>query len=133
MFKMIYKDVNEPIEKRVEDLLKRMTLKEKVAQLYCSMVMGYSEKIEMVKENLEDGIGTLSYLNSSLTGDNQNDMETLKTIQEFLVEETRLGIPGLVHSEGIAGAQIPGATTFPQSINMAATWEPELAQKMAEV
>ena len=57
-------------------------------------------------------------------------MNKLKSIQQYLVEETRLGIPVLIHNDGIAGAQIPGATTFPQSLNVAATREPELAQKI---
>lgn len=130
---MIYKDASKSVQERVEDLLARMTLEEKVAQLYCSIAMGGEEKIKTVKDNLKEGIGTLSYLNSTLTGNNKNDMEILRSLQKFLVEETRLGIPALVHNEGIAGAQIPGATTFPQSINVGATWEPELALKMGEV
>jgi beta-glucosidase len=126
---MIYKDAGKAVQERVEDLLGRMTLKEKVAQLYCSLTLGGADNL---KENLKDGVGTLSYLNSSLTGNNKKDIETLKSLQKFFVEETRLGIPALVHNEGIAGAQIPGATTFPQSLNLASTWEPELAQKMGE-
>ncbi|WP_261305075.1 glycoside hydrolase family 3 N-terminal domain-containing protein [Paenibacillus andongensis] len=130
---MIYKDASKPIQERVEDLLGRMTLKEKVAQLYCANSYGGDSVHDGKEERLKDGIGTISYLNDSLTGDNLKDMETLKSIQKFLIEETRLGIPALVHSEGIAGAQIPGATTFPQSLNVASTWEPALAQKMGEV
>ncbi|MDF2521114.1 MAG: hypothetical protein K0R84_1742 [Clostridia bacterium] len=130
---MLYKDTNKSIQERVEDLLGRMTLKEKVAQLYCSLTMGGADNINNLKENLKDGVGTLSYLNSSLTGDNKKDMETLKNLQKFFIEETRLGIPALVHNEGIAGAQIPGATTFPQSISVASTWEPKLSEKMGEV
>jgi beta-glucosidase len=130
---MIYKDASKTVQERVEDLLGRMTLKEKVAQLYCSLTIGGAAAINSLKENLKDGVGTLSYLNSSLTGNNEKDMQTLKDLQKFFVEETRLGIPALVHNEGIAGAQIPGATTFPQSLNVASTWEPELALKMGEV
>jgi len=127
---MTYKDANQPIKTRVTDLLKQMTLQEKVAQLYCVMTAGDMERI---LPNLANGIGTISCLNSSLTGDNEKDLAKLKEIQRHLVEETRLGIPGLVHNEGIAGAQIPGATTFPQSLNVASTWEPKLANKMGEV
>jgi len=130
---MIYKDADKPIQERINDLLGRMTLQEKVAQLTCSILMGAAENMDTLKKNLANGIGTLSFLNSSLTGNNIKDRATLKRLQQFLVEETRLGIPALVHSEGIAGAQIPRATTFPQSINVAATWDPELAQKMGEV
>jgi len=127
---MIFKDPNQPIDVRVVDLLNQMSLQEKVAQLTCVMTAGGMDRI---LPNLAQGIGTISCLNSSLTGDNQKDLAKLKEIQRHLVEETRLGIPGLVHNEGIAGAQIPGATTFPQSLNIASTWEPDLANRMGEV
>ncbi|MFV0467158.1 MAG: glycoside hydrolase family 3 N-terminal domain-containing protein, partial [Lachnospiraceae bacterium] len=130
---MVYKDSNKPIMDRVEDLIKRMTLKEKVAQLSCTLTDGNTQDLENMRNILLYGIGTLSYLNSSLSGDNQKDMNYIKEIQKYLTEETRLGIPALIHNEGIAGAQIPGATTFPQSMNVASTWEPELAYKMGVV
>lgn len=130
---MIYKDASRSVSERVEDLLQRMTLKEKVAQLYCMVNLGQQDPIQNGKDNFQDGVGTVSFLNSSQTGNTKKDMETLNNIQSFFVEETRLGIPALVHNEGIAGAQIPGATTFPQSMNVASTWEPELAKKMGEV
>ena len=129
---MIYKDPSKTMKERVEDLLSRMTLKEKVAQLSCSMMDG-KDTVESMKDDIGNGIGTLSNLNSSLSGDNQKDMDFIKAIQSYLMEETRLGIPALIHNEGIAGAQIPGATTFPQSLNLASTWEPELANKMGTV
>ncbi|WP_141499961.1 glycoside hydrolase family 3 protein [Paenibacillus luteus] len=130
---MIYKDASKSIHERVEDLIGRMTLKEKVSQLFCANSYGGESVYDTRTEKLKNGIGTISYLNDSFTGDIKKDKETIKHIQKFLVEETRLGIPALIHSEGIAGAQIPGATTFPQSLNLASTWDPSLAQKMGEV
>lgn len=130
---MIYKDNSQSIHERVEDLIGRMTLQEKVAQLTCANSYGGETVYDTRHSKLKDGIGTVSYLNDSLTGDNKKDKETVKGIQKYLVEETRLGIPALFHSEGIAGAQIPGATTFPQSLNLASTWDPALVQKMGEV
>ncbi|MCM2677451.1 glycoside hydrolase family 3 protein [Alkalicoccobacillus plakortidis] len=130
---MIYKDPQETITSRVEDLLVRMTLKEKVSQLFGLVNHGQDDPLKNVSKKYLDGVGTLSFLNSSQTGDHKKDMETLKKLQSFFVNETRLGIPVLIHNEGIAGAQIPGATTFPQSMNVASTWEPELAIKMGEV
>ncbi|MEH7490636.1 glycoside hydrolase family 3 N-terminal domain-containing protein [Neobacillus niacini] len=130
---MIYKDDKKSVSERVEDLLQRMTLKEKIAQLYGMVNLGQQDPIKNVSENFNHGVGTVSFLNSSQTGNTKKDLETLNNIQRFFVEETRLGIPALVHNEGIAGAQIPGATTFPQSMNVASTWEPQLAEKMGEV
>ncbi|ULT54854.1 glycoside hydrolase family 3 C-terminal domain-containing protein [Neobacillus drentensis] len=129
---MLYKDYSKNITDRVEDLLVRMTLKEKIAQLYGMVNLGQQDPIQNVKDNFRHGVGTVSFLNSSQTGNTEKDMDILNKIQRFFVEETRLGIPALVHNEGIAGAQIPGATTFPQSMNLAATWEPDLARKMGE-
>ena len=130
---MVYKDSSKTVQERVEDLLTRMSLKEKVAQLSCTMMTGVADNMEGLKADVENGTGTISYLNSSLSGDNEKDMNLIKVIQKYLLEETRLGIPALIHNEGIAGAQIPGATTFPQSLSAAATWEPELVRKMGEV
>jgi len=45
-------------------------------------------------------------------------------IQRFLVEETRLGIPAIVHEECLSGLMARGATTFPQAINLASTFDP---------
>jgi beta-glucosidase len=128
----IYKNPDKPVEERVNDLIGKMTVQEKVAQLTCSIVISGGDAAKQAEQTLANGVGTISYINISLTGDNQKDMDTLKETQRFLVEKTRLGIPALAHSEGIAGAQIPGATTFPQSIGQAAAWEPELIRKMGE-
>ncbi|WP_018885839.1 glycoside hydrolase family 3 N-terminal domain-containing protein [Paenibacillus massiliensis] len=130
---MIYKDASKSTHERVEDLIGRMTLKEKVAQLYCANSYGGESVYDSRTEKLKDGIGTVSFLNDSFTGDLKKDKDTIKGIQKYLIEETRLGIPALIHSEGISGAQIPSATTFPQSLNLASTWEPTLAQKMGMV
>ncbi|WP_044482101.1 glycoside hydrolase family 3 N-terminal domain-containing protein [Paenibacillus antibioticophila] len=130
---MIYKDPNRSIQERVENLIGMMSLKEKVAQLYCAAVSDRDDDFNKLKEVMKDGLGTLGCLNVSLTGDNIKDIDKLRRIQKFLLEETRLGIPVLIHNEGIAGAQIPGATTFPQSLNLASTWDPELARKMGDV
>lgn len=125
---MVYKDKSKNIKERVQDLMNRMTLEEKVAQVSCTI-----SNQPNIKETIKDGIGTLSCLNSSMTGNIQKDQKELQEIQRYLVEETRLGIPALIHNEGIAGLQIPCATTFQQAMGMAATWEPELARKMGEI
>jgi beta-glucosidase len=130
---MLYKDSSKSVSERVEDLLERMTVREKIAQLYGMVNYGQQDPVENAREHFKDGIGTVSYLNSSQSGNTLKDMDALKKLQRFFVEETRLGIPALAHNEGIAGAQIPGATTFPQSMNLASTWDSELAKKMGEV
>ena len=126
---MGYQDDSLSISERVEDLLAQMTLEEKTAQL-CCCTLPDSIDDATIEKLFAHGMGTMNYLNSSLTGDHQKDIDTLQRIQDYLIQNTRLGVPVLAHSEAIAGAQIPGATTFPQSLGMAATWQPELAERM---
>ena len=127
----MYKNKDLSPKERAEHLLGQMTVEEKVAQLTCAMTVAL--RPENMKEQLGNGMGTISCLNSSLSGDMEKDLELLRSIQEYLVENTRLGIPALIHSEGIAGAQIPMATAFPQSLGMAATFDPDLMREVAEV
>lgn len=122
--------LSEKTRKKIDQLIAGMTLEEKVAQLVCKPLTGSGE--EQLRSTMGDGCGTMSYMNSTLSGDNDADIRKLQDVQQFLTEKTRTHIPALAHSEGIAGAQIPGATTFPESIGLAATWDPQLAEEMGE-
>jgi beta-glucosidase len=62
----------------------------------------------------------------------QGTAKLANQIQRFLAEETRLGIPAILHEESCVGYLAKGATTFPQAIGLAATWEPELIKAMAD-
>lgn len=52
----------------------------------------------------------------------------VNAIQKFLVEQTRLGIPAMIHEEGLHGFVAPGATSFPQAIALASTWDVDLVE-----
>lgn len=117
------------VQSRADELLAQMTLEEKVAQICCCTLPEHLDD-ETLEKMFSHGMGTVNFLNSALTGDTDKDIQKLAQIQDYLVHHTRLGIPVLAHSEAIAGAQIPGATAFPQSLGTAATWEPELAAQM---
>ena len=54
-------------------------------------------------------------------------------IQRFLVEESSLGIPAIIHEESCAGYMAYGATTFPQAIGLAATWDTDTIQAIGDV
>jgi len=80
---------------------------------------------------LKHGIGQLTRP-AGTTGLSPKEVaEFVNSVQWFLVEETRLGIPALVHEECLSGVLSRDATLFPQSIALASTWMPELAQEMA--
>ncbi len=117
------------IQAIVNQLVAAMDLEEKVAQLCCCTLPDNLDE-DAMERLFSKGMGTVNFLNSALTGDRETDIAVLQKIQTYLTQHTRMGIPVLAHSEAIAGAQIPGATTFPQSLGMAATWQPELAEKM---
>ena len=127
---------------KIEELLKRMTLEEKVGQMtqltLGMIVTGQDQNIQIDPVKLEKAIvkyGVGSILNVSdqaLTPDKWHD--TIKQIQEAATKKTRLGIPVIYGIDSIHGATyVQGATLFPQEIGMAATWNPELMKRGSEI
>ncbi len=128
--------------RRIEALLKRMTLEEKVGQmtqLAINMVSkGQNQDIQIDPEKLDKaivryGVGSiLNVADQALTADKWHD--TIRKIQDAAIKKTRLGIPVIYGIDSIHGANyVLGATLFPQEIGMAATWNPELMKKGAEI
>jgi beta-glucosidase len=138
----IYKDPNSPVEARVEDLLARMTLEEKVAQ----MMSIWDAKAEIFDAKLEFDPAkmALKYPNSigqfarpsDATGptsprvlpgrDVRGTIRLVNALQKYAMTRTRLGIPILFHEEGLHGYAARGATSFPQAIALASSWDPAL-------
>ncbi|HEX5695347.1 MAG TPA: glycoside hydrolase family 3 protein, partial [Acidimicrobiia bacterium] len=133
----LYRDPSVPIPDRVEDLLQRMTLEEKVAQLGSAWVFQLLEgkSLSPVKaaDLLRNGLGHITRISGSSHLDAEEAARVANAIQRHLVEETRLGIPVIVHEEICSGLMAPGATVFPQAIGIASTWDPELARAIADV
>ena len=132
-----YRDPNAAIDDRVADLLGRMTLEEKVAQLgtvwLTALVQDEAFDSDHAAEQLADGIGQVTRIGAS-TGLLANESAELgNDIQQVLVERTRLGIPAVIHEEGVGGFLHRGATTFPQGLGLAATWDVDLMAEVAEV
>ena len=80
-----------------------------------------------------DGIGHISRIGAASLLPPGPSAALANTIQKYMIEQTRLGIPAIVHEESCAGYLARGATTFPQSIGLASTWEPDLVHDLAEV
>jgi len=113
-----------------------MNLAEKVAQLEAvnwDHTRIYDEKTrlfspEKARALMADGIGEITR-----AGDKRNarqEAELCNALQHFLVEKTRLGIPAIVHEEALHGFVAPGATSFPQAIALAATFDPALVEEV---
>lgn len=132
-----YKDPNRPISERIEDLLARMTLEEKVAQLGSAWIYEIADGVELnlerARSRMVHGIGQITRTAGASQGTPDQVAALNNSLQRFLLEETRLGIPAIVHEESCAGFMARGATCFPQIIGAASTWNPELIEEMATV
>jgi len=137
-----YRDPKLPVEQRVADLLSRMTLEEKVAQMEGawenrqffsdSKTLFVDQDGNFIPENaavlLKNGLGEISRP-SEKRGPRQMAIYT-NTVQKWVKENTRLGIPVLFHDECLHGHVAPGGTSYPQAIALSSTWDPALVQSV---
>ncbi|MBO9623781.1 MAG: glycoside hydrolase family 3 C-terminal domain-containing protein [Sphingomonas sp.] len=153
--KPLYKDASQPVEARVEDLLKRMTLEEKVQQMVAIWL--HKDQIQTpegdfdpvaASKNFPNGLGQISrpYDRRAITQGpaagaaagtiNRSPEDTARYVnaaQKWAVEKTRLGIPMIMHEEALHGYVAPGRTSFPQAIGLASTWDPKLVERVFSV
>jgi beta-glucosidase len=136
-----YKNPKLPSAKRVQDLMKRMTLEEKAAQMMCvwqgkaqTMV---DEKgnfdLAKAKKSFRDrrGLGQVGRPSDAGGGKKARAMaELTNAIQKFFLENSRLGIPVMFHEECLHGHAAPDGTSFPQPIALGASFNPELVEKL---
>lgn len=142
----IYKDNNCSTKERVNNLLSLMTLDEKIAQLGAQWLVldenGHHKERELeftgstedrsLQDKLRHGIGQITRPLGTHTIDAVSGVKALNAFQKYLIEETRLGIPGLPHEECLVGLMAKGATLYPSSLNYGHTWNPKLIKKVAE-
>jgi beta-glucosidase len=140
--KPLYLDPAQPIDRRIDDLMKRMTLKEKVGQLNlpCAYVdqLGKTipEKIEAAKkfaagtyaEEIGPGAGFFTLANTLKT-DLSWQVSYFNELQK-IAAKTRLGIPLLQDEEGTHGAMFPGATVFPEGLSIGSTFDTSLVNRI---
>lgn len=136
-----YLDRNLSATKRVKDLLSRMTLEEKAAQMMCVWQQKADTLVDAQgKFNLEKarasfkkglGLGQVGRPSDAAGGRNARaTAELTNEIQKFFLQESRLGIPVIFHEECLHGHAAIDATSFPQPIGLAATFNPELTEKL---
>ncbi|MBL8206239.1 MAG: glycoside hydrolase family 3 C-terminal domain-containing protein [Blastocatellia bacterium] len=136
-----YKNPNLPIERRVADLLSRMTIEEKVAQMQTLWVRKPQERrpngnfgdrgdfsateAAVVMKNGIGGIGRQRERTDARRG-----ATYANAVQKWLKENTRLGIPAMLHDEILHGLMAVGGTNFPTPISLASSWDTELITKI---
>jgi len=139
-----YRNPSLSAEKRVEDLLSRMTLEEKAAQMLCiwqkkpQTLVDADGSFDLAKarESFKDGhgLGQVGRPSDAGKGLNARKMaETTNAIQKFFIENSRLGIPVVFHEECLHGHAAVDGTSFPQPIALASTFNPELIESVFTV
>ena len=136
---IIYTDAKYPVAQRVDDLLGRMTLAEKVAQMrifHARLGIKPDENSQLslsdnVKERLENGIAGIKN-----PGEHLPPVAAAKLnnqLQKYIIGNNRLGIPALFVTEAYNGVDAAGSTRFGRPITMAASWDTTLVHKVWDV
>lgn len=141
-----YKNSSLSIDARVKDLLTRMTLDEKVAQMMCvwmekpndnskvakeQMPFGGTFSPELAKQKMPNGIGQFARQRELLSP--KQSAEYANAAQKWLKENTRLGIPAVFHDEILHGNMSSGSTVFPVPLSMSSSWDTDLISKVFTV
>jgi beta-glucosidase len=145
----LYKDSATPIDQRVDDLIARMTLDEKIAQITTvwtrkQEIMTAAGDFAPAKAHqvFPAGIGQVARPSDLMGGGNpleqpfrdaRQTVALVNAIQHYALKETRLGIPVWFHEEGLHGYAARDATSFPQAIALASSWDPELLTRVFTV
>lgn len=143
----LYRNPAAAVEKRVADLLARMTLDEKIAQLHAAWLklssdgnheartvdFAHGDAHVTVDTILQHGLGQITRPLGTHTVDPREGVRALNALQRQMVEDTRLGIPVMSHEECLVGLMIKDATLFPSPLNYAATWNPHLVGEVGAI
>jgi len=136
-----YKNAALPVAKRVKDLLSRMTLEEKAAQMLCiwqkkpeTLVDSEGNfDLQKAKAAFKDrrGLGQVGRPSDAGKGKDARGMaELTNAVQKFFIENSRLGIPVIFHEECLHGHAAVDGTSFPQPIALGATFNPKLVESL---
>jgi beta-glucosidase len=146
----IYEDPSQPTEKRIDDILSKMTLEEKSCQM--ATLYGYHRVLkdslptpEWKNKIWKDGIANIDeHLNGfigwgvptpdlAIIKDIKKHVWAMNTTQAFFIEDTRLGIPVDFTDEGIRGVEAYGTTDFPTQLALGNTWDKDLVYKVGKI
>lgn len=142
--KPLYLDPKQPIEKRVQDLLSKMTLEEKIGQMNmpCVYTSEWGDSPAARRDScirfakglmvpcMGPGGGFFTLADNALPEGNRAQSEFFNKLQKIAVEQTRLKIPLLQTEEGTHGVMCSGKTVFPEGITMACSWNMPLVEQV---
>ena len=136
-----YKNPRLSVDQRVDDLLSRMMLEEKIAQMTCLWTNRPQKKVqtdfatdrgdfspEKAAQVMKYGIGQIARQREQKGP--RDGAIFANELQKWLIEKTRLGIPAIFHDEILHGHMARGSTSFPQPIALASTWDPDFISKV---
>jgi beta-glucosidase len=132
---MSWKDPSMNINRRVRLLLSEMAVEEKVAQMqYRDLNYLFDREgnflTDSAKLDIPNGLGIAGLPHNVLTPEQYAG--AVNSLQKYLLENTRLGIPSFIYGEGLHGLMARGATVFPQAIALAGSWDTALVRKVYE-
>jgi beta-glucosidase len=140
----LYRDAHAPVDARVNDLLSRMTLQEKIAQISC--IWQRKGEVEDANGNFDAakasrvfpyGIGQVARPSDRVPLEANDPLQNvfrsvpqtvdfINAVQHYSMDDTRLGVPTIFHGEGLHGYMARDATSFPQAIALGSSWDPAL-------
>jgi len=119
---------NNSIDKKVTELMAKMSLEEKVNQISCRLFIGGMGSAE--EKEINCGSGEIGFLGSCT--DIVEMAHKIKDIQEYIISHSPNKIPALFHSEGLNGVVMSGTTQYPSAISLGATFDTDGVRKMAD-
>ena len=123
-----YLDTTLSAEERADDLLSKMSLDEKFAQIQC----GFAERL-IENGGYQYGIGQVSCLFASLLETIDEGITVIEELQKRIIESSPHHIPAIFHVETATGALLSEAANFPIELAQASTWDPELEKRMGDI
>ncbi|UCG85727.1 MAG: glycoside hydrolase family 3 C-terminal domain-containing protein [Gemmatimonadota bacterium] len=133
----LYQDPSQPVDARVEDLLQRLTLEEKVAQMEAislgrrlDSLLGGGDTTSFGPPNGRLGFGAVTGLGFAARGGPREHAELANRVQRYFIERTRLGIPVIITEEALHGHVAAGATNYPTPLALASTFDVDLVHQV---
>ncbi len=127
----LYEDKTYTPKERANDLLKRMSVEEKMGQVSCYFV-AEPGNYEGIKE-FPYGVGEVSSLQMRLLETLEECVQMQREVQKQVMEASPHHIPAIFHMEGLCGAYLQGAASFPSGIGRGSTWNPELEEQVGKI